>query len=462
MLHPSLRDTERSVFWTDRPDAPAPTDPLTHATQTDLLVVGGGFTGLWTAIEAKRRDPERDVLLVEGRSIAFGGTGRNGGFISASLTHGHAHGEALWPREMDALVRLGQENLDEIDKLCADEGIDADLRLCGKTAVATTEHARAQLHDIVAVHERYGESIELLDESAVRADISSPQFLGGVRIRTGSGLMDPAALAWGLLDLAQRRGVRVHEGTPVTHIAKHGAGVRVQTPVATIDARQVMLATNAYPPLLRRLSLRFLPIFDHVLVTEPLTAEQQRAIGWQERQGLTDIGNQFHYSRPTRDGRILWGGYDANYYRGNRTDEALEERMPSFDLLARQFEAMFPELRGIRFSHRWAGLIDSTSRFTPAFGTALGGRLAYVVGFTGLGTAMSRFGALTALDLLAGQRTERTELAMVRRKPVPFPPEPLRDPLVQVTRRALAREDATGERGLWLRTLDRFGLGFNS
>lgn len=460
--HAALRDTERSVYWTDRSDAPASIDPLTQATQTDLLIVGGGFTGLWTALEAKKRDPERDVLLVEARSIAFGATGRNGGFISASLTHGHSHGEALWPREMATLVRLGHENLEAIDKFCADEGIDADLRLCGKTAVATTPHAQAQLAEMAAVQERYGEIVELLNAEAVQGDISSPTFLGGMRLRTGSGLMDPAALAWGLLEVARRRGVRVHEGTAVTHMARHGAGVRVQTPVGVIDARQVLLATNAYPPLLRRLRLRFLPIFDHVLVTEPLTAAQHKAIGWEERQGLTDIGNQFHYSRPTRDGRILWGGYDANYYRGNRTDEALEDRMESFDLLARQFMETFPDLRDVRFSHRWAGLIDSTSRFTPAFGTAMGGRIGYVVGFTGLGTAMSRFGACTALDLLDGARTERTELTMVRRKPVPFPPEPLRDPLVHMTRRALAREDETGRRGAWLRILDRFGLGFNS
>ncbi len=205
-----------------------------------------------------------------------------------------------------------------------------------------------------------------------------------------------------------------------------------------------------------------MPIFDHVLVTEPLNESQRSAIGWTERQGLTDIGNQFHYVRPTPDGRILWGGYDANYYRGNRTDEVLEDRMASYELLAQQFQSTFPALEGIRFTHRWAGLIDSTSRFTPAFGTAMDGRVAYVVGFTGLGTAMSRFGARTALDLLAGDDTERTRLTLVRRKPVPFPPEPLRDPLVQFTRRALAREDATGRRGAWLRTLDRFGLGFNS
>ena len=461
-MHPSLRDSEQKVFWTDRPGAPDPTEPVSAPTSADLVIVGGGFTGLWAAIEAKRSDPQRDVLLVEGRRIAFGGTGRNGGFISASLSHGHAHGATLWPDEMPELVRLGRENLDEIAKFCADEGIDADLRLCGKTAVATTPQASRELSGIAEVNARFGEDVDVLDAGAMRRDIDSPTFLGAVRLRTGSGLMDPAMLAWGLQASARRAGVRIHEGTRIDGIARHGLGVRVRTSSAEIDARQVILATNAYPPLLRRLRLRFLPVFDHVLVTEPLTAGQRAAIGWSEQQGLTDIGNQFHYTRPTPDGRILWGGYDANYYRGNRTDEELEQRMASFDLLARQFHAMLPQLEGVRFTHRWAGLIDSTSRFTPAFGTALDGRVAYAVGYTGLGTAMSRFGARVALDLLAGQETERTRLTLVRRKPVPFPPEPLRNPLVQFTRAQLAREDATGRRGVWLRLLDRFGLGFNS
>lgn len=205
-----------------------------------------------------------------------------------------------------------------------------------------------------------------------------------------------------------------------------------------------------------------LPIYDHVLVTEPLSASALASIGWSENQGVTDVGNQFHYYRRTPDDRILWGGYDAIYYFGNRTDAAREQRDASHGLLAAQFLQTFPQLEGLRFTHRWAGLIDSTSRFTPVFGTALGGRVAYSVGFTGLGVAASRFGARVALDLLSGQETERTRLDMVRRRPVPFPPEPLRYPVVQATRAALAREDATGRRGAWLRALDRLGVGFNS
>ena len=463
-VHPTdaLRDAVPRPFWTDRPGAPEPTPELVGRATCDLLVVGGGFTGLWAAIEARRTDPSAEVMLVEAETVAFGATGRNGGFFSESLTHGLAHGVELWPRELPTLVRLGRENVAEILAFAQEHGIDAGIRMCGKTAVATRPHHLAALAAARDLNERFGEQVELLDREAMRADVDSPTYLGGLRYRTGSGLLDPTALAWGLVRVARDLGVRVHERTAVTGMRADGEGVEVAAGRGSVRARRVVLATNAYPPLLRRLRLRVLPIYDHVLVSEPLSASALESVGWREAQGLTDVGNQFHYYRRTPDDRILWGGYDAIYYFGNRTDAAREQRDASHGLLARQFFATFPQLEGLRFTHRWAGLIDSTSRFTPVFGTALRGRVAYSVGFTGLGVAASRFGARTALDLLAGADTERTRLEMVRRKPVPFPPEPVRYPVVQATRAALAREDVTGRRGLYLRTLDRFGVGFNS
>ena len=459
---PALADAVPRPFWTDRPDAPTPCEPLISATNCDLLVIGGGLTGLWAAIEAKSIDPSCDVVLLEGSEIAFGASGRNGGFFSESLSHGVAHGLALWPDELPTLLRLGRENIKEIIEFLASEGIDAGLRMCGKTAVAVKPHQIDELRAAVALHQEYGESAIMLDADEVRADVDSPTYLAGMRVRSGGGLLDPALLCWGLKRAALARGVRIHEHSPVTGLQPAKPGIAVRTNQATVTARRVLLATNAYPPLLRRLRSRVLPIYDHVLVTEPLTGAQLTAIGWRESQGMTDAGNQFHYYRRTADDRILWGGYDAVYYFGNRTDSDREQRDRSHELLAAQFFQTFPQLTGLRFTHRWAGLIDSTSRFTPVFGTAMGGRLGYAVGFTGLGVGASRFGARTALDLLAGRTTERTELELVRRKPFPFPPEPLRYPLVQFTRAALAREDEAGRRGIWLRTLDRFGIGFNS
>ncbi len=458
----ALRDAEPRVFWTDRDDAPEPAAHLTGPTTCDVLVIGGGFTGLWAAIEARSADPSADVVLIDAEQVAFGASGRNGGFVSESLTHGLAHGVQLWPDELPTLLRLGRENLAEIAAFVAAEGIDADLRRCGKTVVATRPHHVGLLTDSVALHRQYGEDVELLDEGQVRDDVHSPTYLGGARHRSGGGLVDPARLAWGLLASARARGVRVHERTAARSMRRRGAAVEVATNHGSIRAARVLLATNAYPPILRRLRLRLLPIYDHVLVTEPLSPAARAAIGWADAQGLTDVGNQFHYYRLTADDRILWGGYDAIYYYGGRTDAGREQRDASHELLARQFFDTFPQLAGVRFTHRWAGLIDSTSRFTPVFGTALGGRVAYSVGFTGLGVGASRFGARVGLDLLFGRETERTALELVRRKPIPFPPEPLRYPIVQTTRAALAREDDTGRRGALLRTLDRFGVGFNS
>ena len=463
LIKDALADTIHAPFWTDQPGAPAICPPLVASTECDLVIIGGGFTGLWTAILAKEQNPGRDVVLLEGETIAFGGSGRNGGFISGSLTHGLAHGEAIWPSDMNALVRIGRENLQAIVDFTTAEGIDANLSIVGKTAIALNEHSARSLAGMHALHQKWGDDTELLNQEQMQADVHSPTYLAGLRVRTGSGLMDPAKLSWGLKRAAEARGVRIFENTPATNITQRsGGGIAVSTPVASVHAQHAVIATNGFTPLLKRLKYRMLPIFDHVLVTEPLTSGQLSDIGWVENQGLTDVGNQFHYYRRTPDDRILWGGYDAIYYRGNRTEKELERRDSSHRLLATQFFSTFPQLEGVRFTHKWAGIIDSTSRFTPAIGTAMKGQVAYAVGYTGLGTASSRFGALAMLDLLAKRSTEITSLTIVKRKPFPFPPEPLRYPLVQFTRNQLAREDRTGKRGLWLSTLDRFGLGFNS
>jgi glycine/D-amino acid oxidase-like deaminating enzyme len=175
------------------------------------------------------------------------------------------------------------------------------------------------------------------------------------------------------------------------------------------------------------------------------------------------MGNQFHYFRLTRDNRVLWGGYDAVYYNGGRSGEEYQSSPATYRTLATHFFAMFPQLEGVRFSHAWGGVIDTCSRFSVFFGTALGGRLAYAAGYTGLGVGASRFGGQVMLDLLDKADTERTRLSMVRCKPVPFPPEPLRSAVIQATRASIARADRNeGRRDLWLRTLDRLGLGFDS
>jgi glycine/D-amino acid oxidase-like deaminating enzyme len=257
--------------------------------------------------------------------------------------------------------------------------------------------------------------------------------------------------------------VRIFESTAATGLGRSGGGVVVRTTDGSVRAGRVALATNAFPPLLRRLRLMTVPVYDHVLMTEPLTSAQLASVGWRGRQGVGDAANLFHYYRLTRDNRILWGGYDAVYHYGSRISPSLEQREATHQLLAEHFFTTFPQLEGLRFSHRWGGVIDTSTRFTAFFGTALDGRVGYALGYTGLGVAASRFGAQVVLDRLSGEDTERTRLAMVQERPLPFPPEPARYAGVQLTRWSLERADRRGgRRNAWLRTLDRLGLGFDS
>lgn len=457
---PSIRDVDPLAgsalqpLWLDTPLRPEPRPPLREHVDTDLVVVGGGFTGLWAALRAVERQPGRRVLLLEGDRIAEHATGRNGGFAEASLTHGESNGRARWPEEYDALHALGVANLDEIEASVEHYGIDCGFVRGGTLAVATKPHEVDWLEP---------DQPGFLDRDAVRQVVDSPTYLAGRREPPAEcALVDPARLAWGLAEAAEAQGVRIAERTRVTRVRPDGTSLRIETPTGAVRARQAVLATNVFRPLLRRLRMTTIPVYDYVLATEPLTDEQLAAIRWDPAVGVADSGNQFHYYRITPDRRILWGGYDAIYHFGRSIDDAHEDRPETFSKLAEHFAATFPQLEGIRFTHRWAGVIDTSTRFCASYGQAYGGRAAYALGFTGLGVGASRFAADVMLDLLAGRPTERTRLEMVRRPAVPFPPEPVAWLGVEATRRALAREDETGRRGGWLKLLDRLGLGFDS
>ena len=461
--HAALKDSEPRVLWTDTPDAPAPLTPLEGPLETDLLIVGGGFTGLWAALLAKGRDPARDIVLLEAETIGFGASSRNGGFLSASLTHGHGNGIERWPGEMPLLERLGRENHDAIRATIERLGIDAHLEQNGQFLVANEPHQVAWLDEAAAQARQLGWAAEVLDRDAMQAEVHSPRYLGGMRQPDGEWLVDPARLVWGLRDAVIAAGVRVFDHSAVTRLQRHGAGLLAETPGGAVRARRAVLATNAFPPLARRVRHYIAPVYDYVIATEPLDAERRASLGWAGRQGLADMGNRFHYYRLTADDRLVWGGFDAVYYYGGRVHPRYDGNAETFDQLARNVLDQFPQLEGVRFTHRWGGAIDTCSRFAMMFVPAFNGRAVYVGGFTGLGVGASRFGAMTALDLADGLDTEGTRLELVRSRPIPFPPEPLRYAAISLTRRALVRADENaGRRGPWLRTLDRLGLGFDS
>ena len=460
----ALAASEPEPFWLAQAGAPSDREPWRGVGSADLVVVGAGFTGLWAAIQAKEDDPSRHVVVLESGQPGIGASGRNGGFVSASLTHGLANGLSHFPDEIHQLQRLGRQNFDDLFAAVERFGIDARAEHTGELTFATAPWQVGDLAEAAELSARFGEPADVLDRDEARALVHSPTYHGGLRVRDGVALVDPARLVWGLQRVAEELGVRVCGHSPVHALDRdRNAGMVVRLPHAALRAERVLLATNAFPGLVPAIRARVVPVWDYVLMTEPLTAAQLESIGWRDREGLADASNQFHYYRRTVDDRILWGGYDAIYYRGNGIGAELAQRPETHELLARQFFETFPQLEGVRFTHRWGGPIATTTRFTLTAGTAHGGRVAYAVGYTGLGVAASRFGARVALDLLSGEATERTRLRFVRRKPLPFPPEPVRSVGINLTRRAIAAADRhDGRRGVWLRTLDRFGVGFDS
>ena len=452
------RGTSRTPFWLDHPDRPPQRGSLDRRIRTDLAVVGGGYTGLWTALLAKEREPERDVVLLEAASIGWAASGRNGGFCAASLTHGPANGLERFADEFETLERLGRENLAGLVADVERLGIDCDLEATGELSVATEDYQVTDLREAAELgHGRF------LDRDEVRAEVASPTYRAGLWDPDGCVIVHPGKLAWGLARAAEERGVRIYEGTHVRGIKRERDGLRLATKECSVTARQVALGTNAFPSLLRRVRHYVVPVYDYALMTEPLRDSQLAEIGWRNRQGIGDSANQFHYYRLTADNRILFGGYDAVYHFGKKISPSLDHRAETFDLLADHFAETFPQLDGLGFSHAWGGVIDVCSRFCAFFGTAHGGQTAYATGYTGLGVGATRFGADVMLDLLTGEETERTATELVRTKPMPFPPEPLAYAGVQLTRASLAQADLDqGRRNLWLRTLDRLGLGFDS
>ncbi len=449
-------------FWLDNPDRPQVRPAPDADLQADLVVIGAGFTGLWSALEAAIEHPEWAIVILEGERIAGGASGRNGGFVAASLTHGFSNGLSRWPSEMPELLRLGSQNLTQLGERITQLGIDCDWLVSGEIDVATQKYQTKDLEDEYAEMIELGVQAQYLTADQIRVRVNSPIYQGAL-FDPEVAIVDPARLAWGLARELDRLGVAIYENSEVTDLEDRGSIVRVQVDKHSVSSSKIILATNAYPPLLKRLKHLIVPVYDYVLVTEPLTTAQRESISWLGREAIADVGNQFHYYRITEDGRILFGGYDAVYHGKDGVKSEFDTDPESFARLADHFVQTFPQLAEVNFTHGWGGAIDTCSRFSAFWGKAHGGKTVYVAGFTGLGVGASRFAALTSLDLIQGRETERTKLRMVKTKPLPFPPEPFRGWVITWTTRSLQKADReNGKRNLWLRLLDSLGLGFDS
>jgi len=452
-------------YWLDASPAGPARPPVLADGRTDVAIVGAGFTGLWTALALTETDPSIRVTILEAETVGFGASGRNGGFCQASLTHGLANGIRHFPDEVRFLEAEGIANLAALVAFTRTHAIDCDLEETGSLDVADQVHQVEEYRAWVDEAAEWGETLEFLDRDRVQAEVHSPIWQAGLYRPPGRDvLLDPARLVRGLARVAETRGVAIHEHSRVEGVERIAGGIRVHAATgATVSADHVVVATSAYSGWLRRLTSQFVPVYDYALVSDRLTAEQRAAIGWRRRQGMSDGNNQFHYFRLTADDRILWGGYDAIYHRGNGVGPQYDRRPATFNKLEAHFRRAFPMLADLRFPYRWGGAIDTTSRFTVTFGQSLGGRLTYALGYTGLGVGASRWAGGVVRDFILRPDSDLLRLRFVRSRPFPFPPEPLRWLAVETVRRQLDRADRNeGRRGLVLRVLDGLGIGFDS
>ncbi|PTQ70514.1 FAD-binding oxidoreductase [Pseudomonas sp. GV071] len=448
-------------YWLETRTSVDPAPRLAADISADLAIVGGGFVGLWTALLARQRWPQASIVVLEAGQCGSEASGRNGGFCAPSISHGVGNALRRWPNEAEQLIRLGRDNLSAFSEDLQQFGLQVEFELAGKLNVASQPWQVDGLHAMQRNYQRFGIDCEFLQGDALKARLDSPAYVAGV-FEPNYALLNPVKMVGELRRVCLEQGVQLFEHSPVTGVRQDGNQQLLSTGLGTVRTGKVALATNIAPPLLGKLKSAVVPIYDYALVTEPLSDAQLAAIGWRERYGIADSGNQFHYLRKTADNRMLWGGYDAIYHYGSQRDEALTQRPQSFLRLAEQFQATFPALAEVPFSHAWGGIIDTSARTTMFTGTAANGQVAYALGFTGQGVSASRFAALSLLDLLEGISSERTQLAMTSTAPFPFPPEPLRYAGISLAQRALAEEDRTGQRSLLLKGFDALGIGFDS
>ena len=419
--------------------------------EADIAIIGAGFTGLWTAHFLKQLEPNLEIIVLEQGVAGYGGSGRNAGIVSTTIDHSHALAIAHFGRtEAGRLAGLGLQNIDELAVFAS----DCDFERTGQLLVALTPAQVDECRRSVATAHDLGlESHHFLSADDTRAEINSPLYRGA-SFAPGGGVIDPIKLVDKLT-----RGVRLFERTKVRGVN----GGMVQVEGGTVTARKVVLATNAYSHLLfPQLARRFIPLYDYILVSEPLTEAQRLAIGWRNRQGVTDGRTFFNYYRLTADERILWGTSEAMYYPPNRVDESCDHSEPHYTALRESFRRHFPRLADLAFPFAWGGPIASTTRLTPFFGSLNRGRVLYGLGYTGHGIGSTRIAGKILAHMVLTRSHELRELAMVQRQPFPYPPEPLRQLAVNAVTNALRRVDVGRKPSMLLRILDALGIGFSS
>jgi glycine/D-amino acid oxidase-like deaminating enzyme len=439
-----------------------PDPPFEGEMRADLVIVGGGFCGLWTAYHLLKADPGMTVIVIEASAVGYGASGRNGGFAMTLIHRGLRELVAAVGAEgARALHLAAEEAIRSIGRVCETEKIDADLQPNGLLTISNTPLQDTVIREEVETAERLGLSgMKLLEKEEIQSAIHSETFRCAMREESCT-LLNPARLVRGLKGAVIRAGGRVFEQTPMERLDRTSDGVRVVTPKGEIQAKRALLAANAYSSRIPSLEAYVMPFYSYILLSEPMSDEQWSRVGWERREGLEDRRTFLHYMRPTVDGRLMWAGRDAPY-RPNGPDPKYDRDERVFKRLEETFAWTFPQLADVRFEHRWGGPIGVTGSFMPCAGWLEEKRIAYAFGFVGHGVAITNMVAMAMRDLILERESDHTRLAIIGRKPVHLGPRLLRDPLVRLSTAYSLRQDDSGRSRklpLFLRLLQRLSSG---
>lgn len=420
-----MTDYRSKSWWLESlPQEITPNPELEGKQTADVVVIGGGYTGLSVGYHLKQIKPDLDVHIIESNVCGYGASGRNGGFSMTlfGLTKGITKFRFNDEKAKSAHIYM-ERSVDYLHDVITKNNIPCDYERSGYLLVGTSPGQVKRLEHDFKIMEKWGlGGVERWERARLAEEFNTDFYkLGWFEPRCG--IVNPAKLSRGMKTLAESQGAIIHENSPVKSFTrKNRSGFVVNTDSGEIHSEYLVLATNAYSVLFPQLKKLQYPAFTHIVMTEPLTQVQYDSIGWKNRAGVEDARDLIHYYRLTADNRIVMGGGDVSLGYGANLDKDLNEEV--FAILKNHVLEIFPQLEGIRFTHQWGGPVSITTDMTPVIGYLGKDKKAiFSMGCIGHGVSLTTMNGRTIAEMIVGQQTERTEMFFVGRKVFPWPPD---------------------------------------
>jgi len=447
-IHSSVAAAHQGALWIDQVGPIERRLELSGDATTDVAIVGGGYSGLWTAYYLTQADPSLRIMVIEKNYCGFGASGRNGGWAVGELA-GSFNSYAK-VSSADAAFRQARalfDAVDEIGRVADAESIDCDFAKGGNIRLARTSPQAKRQQEEVAHEHSLGfteHDLRLLGPDEARRYLNATKVVGGIFFPHCAAL-HPAKLARGLAGVAQARGVQIVEGTAVQSI-KHGNGRTVlHTDRGDVTAEVVVRATEAYTRDLEGERRSLLPVYSLMVATEPLPPSVFDEIGLRDRPTFGDDRFMVIYGQRTADNRLAFGGRGVPYKFGSAIDASTELHLPSHDLLRTTLVDMLPALGDLQITHRWGGVLGIPRDWVPSLRFDRGRGLGVLGGYIGEGVAAANLAGRTMADLITGANTERASLPWVGLGSRRWEPEPFRWLGVRGSRRVLVAADTREE-----------------